>query len=445
MRKVLLVLFITAAVVFPPVTLGFGLPALRPELFVLVVAALFGTMRLRNDDVISKALLLFIPVALMSIMASYSAFSVPPNFKDFMVVPMILQYWLTYCFGKSLRNSAERELLVKWFILMVGIAALIGIFQKINFAGVNSWLTPYYTLRESAINSLQQSKDYGRSIGTVGDPRHYSYLLAVGIGACVAYLLNKVPSWFSLVSVMVMAGCFVASIATASRTVFVAIFGIVIIGSILYYKKSRNVLVLVIVFGVMFTSLILTWSQFASESVEDRLLMTGDELMSSSGNARKRDLIEPFQRALKNPLIMVTGMGPSKAVLPGSEHGDIGWTLTRFGPLGFAIYFVILYRGTKRSALIYRTTRRSVDSTWAMYCGFTIIVWLVFLLAESIFKLHQLMSINMLVLGSLFSERLQINPRKRKRFGMHKKYHLPVERRREERVRNQPIKRHGQS
>lgn len=410
MHKVLLISFVAFAVLAPPIRIATGLPTLRPEIFVVLLAVVLGRCKLGFGGRIPRLLIAFFVIAVVAIGASYTVFGIPFNSSDFSIFPMLVQYWLAYCFARSLSDREGRRLLVGVVAVCIGISALIGIWQKLNLNGINDWLTPYYVAKNDigdfALKSLRGGQPWARSVGTVGDPRHFSCLLAVGVGACVSLLLGKrTRGGGLLLAVTVLALCLMGAIFSVSRTGFIAIFLQLAIGAFLYVRKTGN-MVVPIMGGIVFVIVLVTnWSWFATESESERLLMGRSELVESSGYARIRDFKEPFVKSLDNPLILVTGMGPAKAVLPGSEHNEIGWVTLRYGLGGLFVYVSIVFWSARRSLWFYRIARSGDEGRAAMFFVLTLSVWCLYAMAESIFKLPQVMSINMLVVGMIFGFR----------------------------------------
>ena len=107
--------------------------------------------------------------------------------------------------------------------------------------------------------------------------------------------------------------------------------------------------------------------------------------------------------AIEKPLIFLTGHGPSKSIFRGSMHSDIGWFILRFGMLGCLIYLSILYRLYNRVKHYFKVLN-DIDYTYFfIFIKLFLINWFIFILAESIFKLDQIMSLNMFITGVVFS------------------------------------------
>lgn len=407
MNRLLLVSFVVCAVLLPPLQIAPGLPTVRPEIFVVVAALVAGRCHVSFGDRIPKLLRVFFGIAVVAIVASYTVFQVPPNGNDLSVFPMLFQYWLVYCFGKGMSDSAGRRLVVVALATTVGLAALIGIAQKLNLAGVNAWLTPVYLgdndVGEFALRALRAGAPWARAVGTVGDPRHFACLIAFGVGACLSLLLkSKARLHLQLFAVLILFILLLGVFHTASRTGTMAILLQLGVAGILYFRKNNNViapLAVSLLLGLLF---LLGFSRFADEAEAERLTMGAEEAIDTSGYARIRDLKEPFVKAMDNPLVLVTGMGPAKSVLPGSEHGEIGWVTLRYGLGGLYLYLAILFWSARRTIGMYQAVRSGEEATVAMFFILVLSVWGFYALAESIFKLPQIMSVNMLVIGMVY-------------------------------------------
>lgn len=406
MNKLLIASFIVAAVLLPPIPMGGFLPILRPEMIVVGLAIVFGSGDSRVDlsrgDPVWTTLLALIPVAVIAIASSIIVLRTPYTYRDFMVLPMLLQYWLAFCFTRAIRNPESRMFAVKTLMLCCGLSAVVGIAQKFNLLAVNDWLTPLFKTLQ--LEALQEGAFYGRSVGTVGDPRHYAFFLVLGIGAALVLLvLRRQAVRERLVTFSVLGVCILALFLTASRTAGVTLIVVLVATAYFSQKKTRQsgrVVGAGIVVGVLTVAL---WSFVAPEPVKERLMMTEGGSLQHSVRARQRDALEPFRKGFKNPIIFITGRGPSKAVLPGSEHSDMGWFLLRYGLVGIGCYLFILLGGLRAGLRRWRSAREPTEAVVALFCTVAMIAWILYAQAESFFKLPQIMSINILVLGLLYA------------------------------------------
>jgi hypothetical protein len=406
----LLFLFVFLTVLAPSIKLAEGVPLLRPEMVVVAVAFGMGHARFITKGDVPKLLAAFAVVAAVAIGMSYRIFRVPFNASDLSIFPMLLQYWLVYCFVAACVRKGLRWELLWAAALAIAVSALVAVFQKLNLLGVNDWLTRFYIDEEGAmamhIQLLASGNPNARAVGTVGDPRHCAMMLGFGVAAAMALLLGNGGGrgkWL-LISMLGVMG--LGLLVTYSRTGLLAAAAALCCGLWLVVRRGGNVVVPVSLGIVAIVTVAVASSKLGVVEEDSRLSMSAGEMVNSSGYARVRDTLEPFQKSVENPLLLITGMGPSKAVLPGSEHGEIGWLVLRYGLTGLFIYLAMVKRAWFRGLVIVEKGRFA-DAMVASFVLQGIMVWMVFFLAESIFKLGQIMSMNMLLLGSVAGLRIQ--------------------------------------
>lgn len=371
----------------------------------LVVGLAFGVRhsRLLFQGDVPRLLGAFGLTALVAIALSYTVFGVPFDGSDLNIFPMLVQYWLVYCFGMAcLRRGARSELM--WFVVVaVALSASVALMQKLNLFGVNSWLTPLYVLEEStqarSVLLLDAGNANARAIGTVGDPRHSAMMLGFGVAAGISLLLGERVvrgKWLLVLLLGVIAS---GMLVTYSRTGLLAAGGATMVGLWLVVRRGGNVAVPLSIGVVSVIGVAAVSANLGVIEEDSRLTMSAGQAIETSGYARIRDTLEPFQKSLKNPLILITGMGPSKAVLPGSEHGETGWLVLRYGLVGYFLYLAMVKRASARSLHV-NERGKTGDAMMASFVLQGITVWMIFFLAESIFKLSQIMSMNMLLLAA---------------------------------------------
>jgi len=402
-NRLLLLSFVLLAVLAPSVRIAAGLPILRPEM--LVVGAAFAMRHSRplfHGDV-PRLLGAFGLTALVAIALSYTVFSVPYDGSDFSVFPMLVQYWLVYCFGMACMRKGMRSELM-WFVAFaVAISAAVALAQKLNLFGVNSWLTPLYVTEDSlqarSVLALDAGQTTARAIGTVGDPRHCAMMLGFGVAAVLSLLLGQRRGGGKWVLVLLLGVIASGMQVTYSRTGLLAAGLATMVGLWLVVRRGGNVAVPLSVGVVAIIGVAVVSANLGVVEEDSRLSMGAGQAFETSGYARIRDTIEPFQKSLTNPLILMTGMGPSKSVLPGSEHGETGWLVLRYGLAGFFIYLGMVKRAFFRCLSI-SAKQNPGDATVASFVLQGITVWMVFFFAESVFKMAQLMSMNILLLAA---------------------------------------------
>lgn len=374
------------------------MPAIRPEVLVILMSVIIGSIKLRWRLKFVKLLRSFILVALMSIAFSYTIHEVPYNFKDFMVIPMTIQYMVIFMFSYYIVSKVDLSFILRISILFYSLAGLMGILQIWNLFGINDWLTPLYFEEESSLTALQMGMKYGRALGTVGDPRHFALLLNLGFSSVLAqFHSSSIKKTFYA---GLLAFFFVAIAATASRTGLILAFLLLVV-SFYYFTEDPKAFIRYSIWAIILSPIFLYgFSELVTEGQKERLLDTESESYNVSFAARQRDNFEAFDRAKDNPLLLITGLGPAKSILPGSEHSDFGWFLIRFGFPGLIIYLIMLSTGFRISNKLLKYKNHIKDLKIVGLMGFLATVsWLVYAFAESIYKLDQIMSTILFYLG----------------------------------------------
>lgn len=416
-RRVVLALLVMAVVLSPNIKIRTGYYEPRGEDFILVaVAAVWAlTLPLKRrrmeplvgfsygNLILTRIMAGMFCEAVISIGVGTIAFQQQLIFNDWMILPMMARYWLIFQVGQWVGQETEQQVFLGAVMISLGLSASIGILQYFNLFGINDWLTPLYVMEHMRIVGLQLVKlglPGARVVGTHGDPRHYAYMLVVGIGLCIAILMNLRSKAIQMTAVLVLGLCLMAMAFTASRTAFLS--GVVVFLVVIIIQRRGfgggarlmgRLLVLATVIG-------LASPAFESSTFQDRVLSLDSRSFESSSHARIRDLTTPFESALESPIIWVTGRGPAKAEMRTSAHSDLGWYFYRFGLPGLLLYILLIVNGVK---LGYHGWRHSADALNRTICMASFLLgidWFIFAMGNATFKDPQLMALNMLLIGA---------------------------------------------
>lgn len=409
MKRLAAIAFVFLAVLSPGFTVVPGMPVVRGEdvLLVLVfpilllVPGLSGSrLPLRRGDQFSAALVWMMGVAVVSIVAN--AARTPTTLNDWMIVPMLFKYWLIYRFAQSLEQPRDRRLCLYAAAVSIGISALIGIAQYHNLAGINQWLSPFYyrgaQAQESLMNIVSEV-EFARVGGTNGDPRHYGYILIIGLAVYASLFLYARQAFVRLFSVGLAGVAMVALIYTASRTPMLAGALVAVTATFLHRKTSPGRLRTYGLLAVLAVLSLAGFYMFATGVFKERIFDTHTASFQGSTWARQRDLQVPFLEAIKDPSIFVIGRGPAKSVLRTSGHSDVGWYFHRFGLIGLALYMFLLWKGLRQGYRLLLGSRSQEERALRLSGLLVVIIWSSFVFAENIFKNPQLMALNMFFIG----------------------------------------------
>lgn len=411
-RTAVLFLFLIAVFLSPSLEIVSGIYNPRGEDIVLALVVtvwLLTIPRRRITDLhfdsrwnaqLSAILFGMLYVAIISICVGAIVFHQRLIVNDMLIVPMLIRYWLIVQIGTWYGSGQGRAVFFWAFLVSVTILAFVGIFQYFDMFGVNYWLTPIYRDDSLYLLQLQTGVSTVRVVGTVGDPRHYAYLLVVGIGFCIAVVVNHRVPWSRYGALALMLPSFFALGLTASRTGVLSLVVILLSAFLLLRRTPGRFgrLFSLLIFAAVLLALILPVLQ--TSAFGTRVLDTESASLDASLSARQRDLIQPFILATREPIIWLTGRGPSKAEIRTNSHNDFGWYFYRFGIPGLALYLLLLTFGTRMSLQAWRLAEDPMARLMSMTSLFAMVNWIVFAMAENIFKHSQLMPLNMVLIGA---------------------------------------------
>lgn len=353
---------------------------------------------------IPKILMGMLYMAVISIGVGTIAFQQRLIINDLMILPMIVRYGAIFFIGYYWAKDRTGRRVFLWALLIaIGLSAVVGVLQHYNLVGINDWLTPLYVSKNTRVVGLELVKlglPGGRVLGTHGDPRHYAYILVVGVGLCMAILLHFRRGLIRQIAVVILGLSLMSLAFTASRTGVLSVLIVVLVAVWMQGRGNRRISRVIGPLIVALMVLAVAFPAFESQTFEDRVLTLGTTSYNTSLNARIRDLRLPFQRALESPIIWVTGRGPSKAGLRTDSHNDFGWYFYRFGLPGLLLYLSLLVSGFKGSLRGWWDAATPWNKTICLAALLLVANWFTFAMAENIFKDAQLMALNMLLLGA---------------------------------------------
>jgi len=416
-QRVVLALLVMAVVLAPNITIRTGMYSPRGEDLILVAVAAVWALTLplkrrrmeppvgfsHGNLILTRIMGGMFYGAVISIGVGTIAFQQQLVFNDWMILPMIARYWLIFQMGQWVGQETEQRVFLWAVMVSLGLSASIGVLQYFNLFGINDWLTPLYVMEHTRVVGLILLKlglPGARVVGTHGDPRHYAYMLVVGIGLCIAILLNLRSKAIQMTAVVVLGLCLMAMAFTASRTAFLSSMVVFLVVIIIQLRGFGGGARLMGGLLVVATVIALASPALESSTFQDRVLDMDSRSFGSSSHARIRDLRTPFVLALESPIIWMTGRGPSKSEIRTDSHNDFGWYFYRFGLPGLLLYLLLIASGLKQSLRAWKYEADPVKRTISMVAFISMINWFLFAMAENIFKDPQLMSLNMLLIGA---------------------------------------------
>lgn len=385
-----------------------GLPEIRPEDLILSVFFVSLFLKKTNKQSVSKderrylvqpvwAILYF---ALLSILLQEVLWGIKLVPNDFMMIPMVGKYILAMKLVWEVFNKGNYQIQILSCIFLCGIvAAIVGILQYQNLFGINQWLSPLFSPSKSALATLQTQHFARRAIGTVGDPRHFGFLLVTTASSGLTlYSFHPSKRIYFLFGIVII---FIGIITTLSRTTvfgfFITCFTILFI----YLKLNKKLFSFIPALFFIIILLAGIINAVSNENFQNRVLNTQTISFKSSENARIRDLLTPFKESIQHPQYILLGMGPAKNIMRTSSHSDFGWFYQRYGIIGLFLYLLLFYRGISLFWSNIKNNNLNQTPLTMIFAFLILLNWFLYANAEDMFKKTQLMPIILFTYGLL--------------------------------------------
>lgn len=417
-NSILISLFLPCALLSPNVMIISGLPAFRAEDIVILLVACRSLTSNSNrfinfQDKTTKLFIFMMFMSGISIVFPAMVYGHNLIFRDFMIVPMLIRYYLIYAIAKSVSDSKTLRYSLYFVVIASAISITVGLCQKFNAFGVNQWLSPIYIHRDRWLELMLQGYYKARIGGTHGDPRRFAYMLVVFIGLYISIAFYMKASKIKTIIYPLLFMALLTLLFTLSRTGIIALVGVLFVFSFILIKKSStkaNKMLRLLFVGLMVAVFIASLQgKTITKGFEERVLTTDSVSFQRSLRGRIRDFFKPIKDALENPLVFFVGRGPAKEVMITSSHNDWGWVFHRFGLPGLLFYFFLIWNGIRAGYKASNIRKEGPSKVLLMTALFTVISWIIYVNAEDIFKDAQIMSINMFALGLLNNRWLTVS------------------------------------
>jgi hypothetical protein len=387
-----------------------GLPALRGEDVVLVLFLLFlrpfdwrATPPTPEGRRVGRAFAAMGLLAFASIPASTFLYGTKVILSDFVILPMLFRYYLIFCVGRSLAGPAGREAFLKAALSAFLLCAVVGIVQQFDVFGAAKGLVTRVYGASTAQYAMEGGVLEERTGGTHGDGRYFGALVCYGVAVALPVVLLWPTSRMRLAAGTVLLALLLALLGPMSRTPVSMGACMLVVGVFARYRRNlaRGAIRLLLAAGAV--TLIFgqyrAVSKSRADTFEDRVFRSDSGSFRNSQGARIRDLLLPFNDALRNPAIFVIGRGPAKSEMRTCSHNDFGWYFHRFGLMGLGFYLLLLYWGLRLAWRRFVRSAEPSEQAIALAGVLVVVGWAVFAGAESVWKDGQVMTVTMFLYG----------------------------------------------
>lgn len=309
--------------------------------------------------------------------------------RDWLEVFKNMKLLALFLIAANIRLDKERlTKLSNILVLSLFISALFGFAQFYNFAGVNSWLTPYF-IYETQVHGLVT----GRVVSFFGNSNVFAGFLLMGIGIT----LSKTIFQARLQNIIPLTTFLVALFLTQSRTGLVCAVAMAAVIFLLSAAKTKKRFRFVVMGGI--TAIVpFIALKFAPERFFYRVSFLNDISTDNSYNVRLQVWKQVYEERVRGR--MITGTGPVSKL---HYYYDNEWLqlLTNYGIIGvgiFLILFLIIFFKIGRMGKVnselqgYSIAWQGIMVSYALY-----------MVTLAVFQQLQMMPVIILFLGLLSS------------------------------------------
>lgn len=403
----LVVLLLVVSILSPSIRILDGLPAIRIELIVVLMAwglFLLGRLvahcpqRLYASSAY-KWFALFGLSILCSIAYAALAKGYLPIGRDFWELGKLLEYFLIFAWIANLRiTSADIERYYWIALIILFFSALFGFAQYLNLGNINAMVSPYYAPTQMSGLLL-----HGRINGTMSNPNEFGALMVLASSLALSgalFFRRRISRFFSWLCLAVFV---LALMYTLSRSALIALAIAIVSVLSLYAVKGikaqefRRLLLAILLLAIIgFVDL-----QLVPEKFFYRTSQLANITQAASWEARLGTWQLTLEYWKKSPLF---GWGPGKGTM--TTITDCEWLLLlrRYGLIGVAVF--ISWFGSFFFGLARIRRRSSAPATTALTVAMqaTAVSYAAYMIPAVIYHSLQLMPIVLVFIGLAYSQ-----------------------------------------
>jgi len=390
-------------ILFPPLTLASGFPAVRAEyvfLYFFIIGALCkhdsGRKAGANLDSVALVIALMMLSCTVSIAVSVMIMGASIVINDWFILIQLVLYYTIFSVAKSARLKGSVLSRIYNLLCMAGI--IVGIFSILQYFDVldinRRVLLPLYFDSQdwlsTSVGLLVQGSNVRRVIGTLGNPNYCGMLFAILWAAVTSFYLYPVRRKIG-VCVLVAAGIGTAAliVLTGSRTAvlsFAVVTGAALILGRADAKKRKLFLAVLLGVGLAGLLLMQSWSL-------GRLVNPANYTSVSAHLILFETTLEQIGRS---PIV---GLGPQKIMHSRTVDNEFLLYARRYGLVGLGLLLALHWIFFARGWAMFRAARSSLERNLGLLAIQMALVWAIFGLTSDLFKNPQMMGIILFLSG----------------------------------------------
>jgi len=399
---------LVVSILFPPIRLPKGIPSIRLELIIILVAwALFllghfavgHPIKYHQNPIyrwfVLFGLAIFLSIAYGVIVKGYSIIG-----RDFWEFGKLLEYFLVFTLVANLDISPnEIRHYYKIALIVFLCSAFVGFAQYLNLGNINKVISPYY-----APTQIQGLLIHGRITGTTGNPNLFGAMMVLASSLAFSGLLffkKKTMRLFSWICFTI----FVLSIVlTLSRSAIIALVTaicfIILFKHTLIFGTKIGIRESLIAIPILIIT-ILAIIKISPETFFFRVGQFRNIWNTLSWQIRLVKWEEVFTLWKLSPIF---GLGPGKTIITTVVDNEWLFLLTRYGIFGIIIFiawFISFFFGLSKICHI----SSSIEVVaLAVALQATLVAYAAYMIPAAVYHSLHLMPILLIFLGLAYSQ-----------------------------------------
>ena len=396
------------SILFPPISLPKGIPSIRVELIIILVAwalLLLGHFAIGypikfHQNLAYKWFILFGLAILLSLAYGVIVKGYSISGRDFWEFGKLLEYFLIFALVANLVISPnEIRHYYKFALIIFFCSALVGFSQYLNLGNINKIVSPYY-----APTQIQGLVSQGRITGTTGNPNEFGALMVLASSLAFSGILFFKKKTIRLFSLICFAVFVFSIVLTLSRSAIIALIIAICFLTLFKYPLivgiKRGIKKLSIVTPIIMVTILII-IKIAPEKFFFRISQLGNIWNATSWQARIVNWKVNYALWELSPLF---GWGPGKMTMTTIVDNEWLLLLRRYGLIGviiFILWFANFYFGLSK---ICRISSSAEVRALAVALQATLLAYAVYMIPAAVYHSLQLMPILLIFLGLAYSQ-----------------------------------------
>ena len=399
---------LVASILLPPIRLPQGIPSIRIELIIILLAWMLlflghfakGYPIKFHQNPVYKWFALFglailLSISYVTIFKGYVIIG-----RDFWEFGKLLEYFLIFTLVANLDISPnEMKHYYKIALVLFLCSAFFGIAQYLNLGNINATISPYYTLTQ--MRGLLVHK---RIIGTTGNPNEFGALMVLASSLAFSGVLFFKKKTMRLFSWICLSFFVLSIVLTLSRSAIISVIIAICFIALLKYpfivRTKRGIKRLAVIIPIMIIILLIIIN-IAPEKFFLRFNELENISQATSWQARVLNWKENYDLWKLSPLF---GWGPGKATMTTIVDNEWLLLLRRYGLVGviiFILWFANFYFGLSK---ICRSSSSAEVMALTVALQATLLAYAVYMIPAAVYHSLQLMPIFLIFLGLAYSQ-----------------------------------------